>query len=158
MQRLSRQHGFTVIEAVIIIAALAVLGAIAFIGYKQLAGGNRPATVSSQDKQDAQRTAQAFYASYTDSQGQGEAILKQYGTSNLLKASQSGSKNFSPIVCAQNVAPVSTASATYEDGHFNVPVTLRFSQPLTFTVEVVKVAGSFKIDKVDCPQGTGGGE
>lgn len=154
----SQQHGFTVIEAIIIIGVVLVLGALAFIGSRELASGAHSSPVSAQDAKDAQRTAQAFYAAYTDSQGHGADILEQYATHNLLTASRTGSRSYSPIVCAQNVAPVSTGAATYKDGHFNVPVTLRFSRPLTFTVEVVKIGGVFKIDKVDCPQDAGGGE
>ena len=146
-----RSAGFTLIEVVIIVGILAVLSGVGVVAYTALHGAPGRSAVPSADAVAAQSTVQAFYAAYTNSQGKGAEILQQYGSPALLEASKTGTRNFSPIVCGQNVAPPSTSTPTYTDGHYNVPVTLKFTTPLSFTAEVIKVGTEFKIDKVDCP-------
>ena len=154
--RVVRSAGFTLIEVLIIIGILVVLGSVGFVAYTGLTKSVTHSSASSADAMAAQNTVQAFYAAYTNSQGRGSEILQRYGTPALIEASKSGTRNFSPIVCGQNIAPPSTSTPTYKDGHFDVPVTLKFSTPLTFTAEVIKDNGEFKIDKVDCPAPKGG--
>lgn len=148
----SKNSGFSVIEISIGAVIIIVLVALGSIGYRALFVPRDDANVSAEDKTTAQRTVQAFYAAYTTSPGKGAELIDQYGTGTLVSASKSGNKMYSPIVCAQNIAPVSTSTPTYKDGHFIVPVTLKFNEPLEFTVEVVKSGDSFKINKVNCPQ------
>ena len=153
-----RAAGFGSIKVLVVIIITAIVGGLIAIGYTSFMKKSAISQDARVDLKAAQSTTQAFYASYTNSQGKGAAILAQYGTEKLLAASKTGKRSFSPIVCAQNVAPVSTSTPHYVDGHYDVPVTLNFSPPLTFIVQVVKVGNSFKIDQVNCPASTGHGE
>ncbi len=154
--RLSRSSGFTLIEILIVAGIILVLGGVGTIAYTVLTKSATHPSGANADSTAAQNTVQAFYAAYTNSQGKGAEILQHYATPNLITASKSGTRNFSPIVCGQNIAPPSTSSPTFKDGHYDVPVTLKFATPVLFTAEVIKVNGEFKIDKVDCPVPKGG--
>lgn len=124
------------------------------------------ATKAEKDKTAAAEATQlvkTFYTQYAalfsnettaQTETQAKALVAKYGTDALVKIYSSTNKALDPIFCAQsspNSLNVGTAQSSATGFTVSVDTIYTNNPKQTLTVQVIKNASDYKIDKVVCP-------
>lgn len=170
MQIFKNEKGFAAVAVLLIALVLAIaVGVGGYVAYqanqsRNAAPGdqsNAPVTPKPVDGKAAESFVSNFYKKHYEANGGSNleaspnpakmiSLVQQYGTPKLVSASDDTTDS-DPIVCSQNIAPLSVKGHKVEDSTVKVSVHEAFDKtPINFTVSVINFGG-LKIDKVTCP-------